>query len=108
MISELLEVSNRRQWSRVRCQWPCCIGLEQRATTLNLSLRGARLVASQELPAHFPLTLEYQGRVLELQAETVWEESLSAESRVVGVRFLPDAEQQKLLRCWMDLAQHSG
>jgi hypothetical protein len=103
MIAELLEMSNRRQWPRVRCQLPVDLGSNEQGYTLNVSLRGARIVARRPVDSRFPLTLEVDDNLkLEVEAETVWQEALSAESRVVGVRFLPNLEQQKQLRDWME------
>lgn len=103
MITELLEMSNRRQWPRVRCQLAVDLGSKDTGYTLNVSLRGARIVARRPVESRFPLTLQIdENLTLEVEAETVWQEALSPESRVVGVRFLPNLEQQKQLRDWME------
>lgn len=95
MITELLEMSNRRIWPRVNRQLPVEGGY-----TLNVSLRGARLVTRQPLQPRFRLRLELD-EVIELEAERMWQEELGSRALVAGVRFLPDARQEAILQEWM-------
>jgi hypothetical protein len=101
MITELYTVSNRRIWPRVSQQVP--VNADAIAgTTLNISLRGARIVTRQPLQARFKLRLELDEKTLELEAESVWQENLGGQNRVVGVRFHPKPDQEGILQGWMD------
>ena len=100
MITELFTVSNRRVWPRVSQQVP--INADANAGyTLNVSLRGARIVTRKPLQKRFKLLLELD-EALELEAESVWQEELGGHNRVVGVRFYPQPEQEGVLQRWMD------
>lgn len=99
MITELLEMSNRRIWPRVNRQVPVSASQDQ-GYTLNVSLRGARIVTRQPLQARFRLRLELD-EVIEVEAERMWQEELGSQNRVAGLRFLPDAHQEAILSAWM-------
>ena len=100
MINELLTLKNRRVWPRVSQQVPVS-GEKLSGYTLNVSLRGARLVTRNPLQRHFKLRLELDESI-EVDAETVWEEKLGDLNKVVGVRFLPAPDQEAALQRWMD------
>lgn len=99
MITELLEMSNRRIWPRVNRQVPVRAS-QQQGYTLNLSLRGARIVTRQPLKARMLLRLELD-EVIEVEAERMWEEELGTHNRVAGLRFLPNAQQEAIIQAWM-------
>ena len=96
MITELLEMSNRRIWPRVNRQVPVSAGY-----TLNVSLRGARIVSRQPLQARFLLRLELD-EVIEVEAERMWQQELGGQNRVAGLRFRPDARQEAIIQAWME------
>ncbi|MBT9586685.1 PilZ domain-containing protein [bacterium] len=100
MITELFTVPNRRIWPRVSQQVP--VNADANAGyTLNVSLRGARIVTRKPLQQHFTLLLELD-ETLALEAESIWQEELGGHNRVVGVRFHPGPEQEEVLKRWMD------
>lgn len=100
MITDLLEMSNRRIWPRVNRQVSVSAS-QQQGYTLNLSLRGARIVTRQPLKARVRLRLELD-EVIEIEAERMWQEDLGTHNRVAGLRFLPDARQEAILRRYME------
>ncbi|MFN8612108.1 MAG: PilZ domain-containing protein [Vulcanimicrobiota bacterium] len=69
--------------------------------TLNLSLRGARIVSRSPMRRRFLLRLELDQPLI-VDAERVWEAPLGGGNRVFGVRFLPAPEQQAILTAWMN------
>lgn len=95
MITELLEMSNRRIWPRVTGQAPVSGGY-----TLNLSLRGARIVTREVMKSSVRIRMDL-GEVIELEAEPMWQQELGPNNRVVGLRFKPDAQQEAVLTAWM-------
>jgi hypothetical protein len=95
MITELLEMSNRRIWSRTSAHAPVSGGY-----TLNVSLRGARIVTRQPMRSKIRLRLELD-EVIELEAEPMWQQELGRQNRVVGLRFKPDARQESILAAWI-------
>ncbi len=99
MITELLEMSNRRIWPRVNRQVSVSASQEQ-GYTLNVSLRGARIVTRQPLQARFRLRLELD-EVIEVEAERMWQEELGSQNRVAGLHFRPDARQEAIIEAWM-------
>jgi len=99
MITELLEMSNRRIWPRINKQVPVCAAQEN-GYTLNLSLRGARIVTRQPLKPRFQLRLELD-EVIEVEAERMWQEELGTHNRVAGLRFKLDARQEAILQAWL-------
>ncbi len=100
MITDLLEMSNRRIWPRVNRQVPVSASQEP-GYTLNLSLRGARIVTRQPLKARVRLRLELD-EVIEVEAERMWQEELGTQNRVAGLRFTPDARQEAIIQAWME------
>lgn len=100
MITELYTVPNRRIWPRVSRQVPVNAD-SQVGYTLNVSLRGARLVTRKPVRKRFKLLLELD-ETIEVEAEQVWQEELGAHNRVMGVRFHPQPEQQAVIQRWMD------
>lgn len=106
METELYTVENRRSRLRVNRQLPVCCE-KVSGITLNLSMRGARILSRQPLRRRFLLRLELEQPV-EVCAERVWEESVGAGNLVSGVRFLPAPHQQALLSNWMALLGGSG
>lgn len=104
--TELYTVENRRTRQRVNRQLPVrCEKVP--GITLNLSLRGARILTRQPLRRRFVLRLELDQPV-EVCAERVWEESVGGDARVNGVRFLAPPHQQALLMNWLALLTTSG
>lgn len=100
MITELYTVPNRRIWPRVSRQVP--VNADSHVGyTLNVSLRGARLVTRKPVQKRFKLLLELD-ETIEVEAERVWQEELGANNRVVGVRFHPRPEQHLAIQRWMD------
>lgn len=95
MITELLEMSNRRIWTRVSGSTPISGGY-----ALNVSLRGARIVTRLSVNKKFRLRLELD-EVIEIDAEPMWQQDLGRQNRVVGLRFKPDAHQESVLAAWM-------
>lgn len=101
METELYAVENRRVRGRVNRQLPVrCERVP--GITLNLSMRGARILTRQPVRRRFLLRLELD-KPMEICAERVWEESVGGGSRVMGVRFLPALHQQELLGNWLAL-----
>ena len=102
METELYSVDNRRTRKRLNRQFRvrCCETVS--GFTLNLSLRGARIVTRQPLQRHFVLQLELDQPV-RVCAERVWQESVGGGNLVSGVRFLPAPHQQELLSHWLTL-----
>ncbi|MBS2037912.1 PilZ domain-containing protein [bacterium] len=99
MDTELFSVHNRRV--RQRCNHQVKVqGENLQGLTLNLSLRGARIVSRSPLRRRFLLRLELD-RPLIVDAEKVWEAPLGGGNRVFGVRFMPAPEQQALLAAWL-------
>jgi len=70
-------------------------------TTLNLSLRGARILTRGIVDRRFLLRLHHRGTEVQLAAERVWEEPLGGGCRVVGVRFAAGPEQHDRLVDWL-------
>lgn len=106
MIEELIQIDNRRQWQRINRSTPVvCETIS--GYTLNLSLRGARIVTREslrELGANrFRLRIQLD-QPMELEAELVWKESLGDRHQVAGVRFVPTPEEQRRLQDWMERA----
>ena len=100
MITELYTISNRRIWPRVSRQIP--VNADQSAGyTLNVSLRGARIVTRRPLQKRFRLLLELD-ETIEVEAESVWQENLGGQNRVVGVRFHPEPAQESVIQRWME------
>ncbi len=100
MITELFTVPNRRVWPRVSRQVP--VNADSRSGyTLNVSLRGARIVTRGPLRKRFKLKLELD-ETIEVEAERVWQEELGTHNRVAGVRFHPQPEQHLVIQRWMD------
>ena len=97
----MLTVSNRRFRDRVNQQVQV-LCQHTPGYTLNVSLRGARIVLRQHARRRFLLRLELDGQPIEVCAERVWEESLGGGNQVIGVRFLPAPEQMAALQGWMD------
>lgn len=101
METELYTVENRRSRQRVnrqlrvRCE-------KVHGITLNLSLRGARILTRQPIRRRFVLRLELDQPV-EVCAERVWEESVGGGNLVTGIRFLAAPHQQALLNNWLVL-----
>ncbi len=86
-------MENRRQRLRLKRQIP--VRCEQNpGFTINVSMRGARIVTRQAAQKRFLLSLES----LQLAAERVWEEPLGGGNRVIGVRFSPSPSQQAVLQ----------
>jgi hypothetical protein len=100
MDNELLTVHNRRYRQRsnhqVKVQGDNLQGL-----TLNLSLRGARIVSRNSLQRRFLLRLELDQPLI-VDAEKVWEAPLGGGNRVFGIRFMPAPEQQAVLTAWIE------
>lgn len=100
MITELLQMSNRRIWPRVNRQ--VLVSAEtQSGYTLNVSLRGARIVTRQPLQEKFRLRLELD-EVLEIDCERMWQEEIGSKTRVAGLRFQPNPYQESVLQAWME------
>ena len=100
MITELLQMSNRRIWPRVNRQVLVSAD-KQPGYTLNVSLRGARIVTSQTLQDRFRLRLELD-EVIEIECERMWQEEIGSKTRVAGLRFQPDPYQESVLQAWME------
>ncbi|MBS2037908.1 PilZ domain-containing protein [bacterium] len=88
-------MSNRRIWPRVSGQAPVTGGY-----TLNLSLRGARIVTRQPMKSSVRLRMDL-GEIIEIDAEPMWQQELGPNNRVVGLRFKPDSHQEAVLAAWM-------
>jgi len=101
MNTELYSVHNRRFRHRVNHQVRVQ-GDNLQGLTLNLSMRGARIVTRQPMRRHFLLRLELDDQPLVVDAERVWEEPLGGGNRVFGVRFMPAPEQQAILLNWLE------
>ena len=97
---ELFTVDNRRYRQRVNHQVKVQ-GEALQGLTLNLSLRGARIVSRQPMQRRFLLRLELDQPLI-VDAEKVWEAPLGGGNRVFGIRFRPAAEQQAVLQSWME------
>ena len=81
MNTELYSVHNRRFRHRVNHQVKVQ-GDNLQGLTLNLSMRGARIVTRQPMRRHFLLRLALDDQPLVVDAETVWEEPLGGRNRV--------------------------
>ncbi len=93
-------VEDRRNRRRVAVRLGAgCDGVP--GTTLNLSLRGARILTRSSVERRFLLLLHHRGAEVQLAAERVWEEPLGGGCRVVGVRFAAGPEQQCQLVDWL-------
>ena len=100
MDTELLSIHNRRVRQRSNHQVKVQ-GENLQGLTLNLSLRGARIVSRSPMRRRFLLRLELDQPLI-VDAERVWEAPLGGGNRVFGVRFLPAPEQQAILTAWMN------
>jgi len=100
MITELLEMSNRRIWPRVNRQVLASTDQES-GYTLNVSLRGARIVTRQPLQERSRLRLELD-EVLEIDCERMWQEEIGSKTRVAGLRFQPNPYQESVIQAWME------
>lgn len=108
-MNALQDTTNRRQWARihrsVRVNYRHKMGTAY-GYTLDVSMRGARMVVRHPLGRRFPFSLQLDRR-LALEAETVWSQCLSSTSWVVGVRFHPILEQESQLERWLDCAEQT-
>jgi hypothetical protein len=104
MTRELFHISNRRRWARVQAQAPVQVEQGPLGYTLDVSLRGARIVARRPLSgAAFPLRIEIEPEGLTLEAECMWTQPLGTPGlTVAGLRFQPTEQQQHSLERWME------
>lgn len=107
MIEDLLVLDDRRERERLTCQIPTWAS-DSHGCTLNLSLRGARLVGPQLPDQRFALHLWLGNEYLQLEAECVWSEPIAADKVVSGVRFSPGLAQQQVLKDLMDLYRQAS